>query len=216
MTAKKDTVRPKIYRSYADTIRLHVIPDLGRIVLSRLTATDVRAMMAERANAGVRAPTIRYAVVVLRIALNDAAREGLPRNVAALVKMPKVEKHKLTPLARDQAAALLSASTEDRMEGIYAVAISTGLRQGAILGLRWGDLDLEGGTLTVQAQLQREDGKMQRILVKTSESNRTILLPGHNCRTHAAADTAQRGTPLGGVALEGNALRLHVCRRHAN
>jgi len=178
LIGKEPAVRPTTYRSYKDTVTLHVMPHIGHIVLTRLSPTDVQKMMRALTSGGAKPPTVRYAVRVLRIALNDAARmELIGRNAAALVKPPKAEKHRVVPLTLEQATKLLEKASDDRMEGIYVLAVALGLRQGELLGLAWNDISLDAGTLTVRAQLQRRDGKMQRVALKTEESRRTLALP---------------------------------------
>jgi len=177
--SKGGTVRPNTLKSYRDTVRLHITPEIGRIALTRLSPQDVRAMMTARAKAGVAPPSVRYAVRVLRIALGDAMRmELVPRNVATLVKPPKVAKKDVRILTPAEATALLTAATDDRMEAVYAVAVSMGMRQGEVLGLMWDDIDFDAGKVTVRCQLQREGGALVRVEVKTDKSRRTLALPG--------------------------------------
>ena len=52
----------------------------------------------------------------------------------------------------------LDAVAEDRLEGLFVLALATGLRQGEALGLKWDDVDLVGGSLTVRRALQRVNG----------------------------------------------------------
>ena len=66
----------------------------------------------------------------------------------------------------------------DGRGGRRLMVLALGLRQGEALGLRWTDVDLERGTLRVQKQLQRIDGKLQLTEPKTERSRRTIALPG--------------------------------------
>jgi integrase len=67
-------------------------------------------------------------------------------------KNAKIEMHPLTP---EQARNLLKEVRGDRLEALYTLAITTGLRQGELFGLRWQDVDLDSGTLSVRQQLIR-------------------------------------------------------------
>src|SRR5947209_3596690 len=81
---------------------------------------------------------------VLRNALGRAVRWGLiPRNVAALADPPTVSEYEARFLSIDEARAFLAAARGDRLEALYSVALSLGLRQGEALGLRWEDVDLD-------------------------------------------------------------------------
>ena len=61
---------------------------------------------------------------------------------------------------------------------LYSVALTSGLRQGEALGLRWQDVDLAMGYLHIKKQLQRVQGEFQLVERKTPRSRRTLALPG--------------------------------------
>ena len=93
---------------------------------------------------------------VLRVALSDAERLDLvPRNVAKAAKPPGLSRTERRALTPAEARTLLSAIVGDRLEPLFVMAIATGLRRGELLGLRWADVDLDAGVLTVQQTLQR-------------------------------------------------------------
>ncbi len=84
-------VSEKTLNTYADTVRLHITPSLGRKVLRRLTVSDVDQLLAWKRSAGYSANTVRIIRAVLRRALRQAEREGLvSRNAAALSVAPRV------------------------------------------------------------------------------------------------------------------------------
>lgn len=121
---------------------------------------------------------MQYTRAVLRKALNQALRWGLvTKNAATLADPPKAEPREIRPLDPDEARRFLDAARGDRLEALYSVALSLGLRMGEILGLRWEDVDLDARTLTVRKQLQRLDGKPQLVDLKTRQSRRTLALP---------------------------------------
>jgi len=175
---KKETVRPATYKSYSDTVRLHITPHIGHKILTKITPVDVRRLLSDLATSGVKPPSVRYTRTVLRAALNQAVRwELVSRNVAALVTPPKVQQREVHPLTMQEAATFLKAAKGDVREGVFAVAVATGLRQGELLGLVWDDVDLDAGVLKVRFQLQRFEGKLQRVPLKTEHSRRTLDLP---------------------------------------
>lgn len=77
------------------------------------------------------------------------------RNMATLTDPPRQNGREIHALTRDQARALLDGTRGDAMEALYVTALGTGLRQGELLGLRWPDIDLSRGELTVRHSLQR-------------------------------------------------------------
>lgn len=180
----RPAVRPKTYESYAQVARLYLVSALGKHQLAKLQPDHVQAMMntllttGGQSRAGVSPRTVQYARAVLRKALNQALRWGkVSRNVATLVDPPKSVRHEMQALTPEQATAFLTAAQGDWLEALYRVALSLGLRQGEILGLRWEDVDLDKERLSVRKQLQRLDGTPQLVDLKTRQSRRTIALP---------------------------------------
>ncbi len=103
---------------------------------------------------GVSPQSASHIRAVLRNALNTAMRWGLiGRNVAALVDSPPVPKREIKALSVSGAKAILDAVKGDRLEGLFTIALALGLRQSEALGLRWSDIDLDGGSLRVERVL---------------------------------------------------------------
>ncbi len=171
-------VRPKTHHSYAQLVRLHVKPALGHHQLTKLEPKHVQAMLNAKLASGLSPRTVQYIRAVLRRALGQAFKWGLvARNVAVLVDPPRSIHHETQFLPPFQARVLLEVVRGDRLEALYSVALALGLRQGEALGLRWRDVDLERGTLSVRTALQRVNSKLQLVEPKTERSRRTLPLP---------------------------------------
>lgn len=175
----RPTVRPKTLRTYSDFVAQHLDPALGKITLAKLSPDDVRSFMKMKMNEGLSATTVRHLRDTLRCALNVAMKDGLVmRNVAALVDAPRAQQaNERLVLTPEDARKFLLAVQGHRLEALFSVALSLGLREGEVLGLRWSDIDLEPGLLTVRYQLQRVNGSLQLVEPKTERSRRTIVLP---------------------------------------
>ena len=219
-------VRPSTYRSYEQNIRLYLIPALGRRSLARLTPREVQAFLDAKAQETTRtgrpfsAASLQRMRAVLRQALGQAeAWDQLPRNVAKLARPPKGARRRARILTAAQADALLAAIRGDRLETLYRVALTLGLRQGEVLGLRWERVDLATGTLAVREAMQRVKGVgLVAVEPKSEAGIREIKLPRflvallreHRQRQDAARGAATRwadrnlvfctryGTPLDG------------------
>ena len=114
---------------------------------------------------------------VLRSALNTAVRmQMIERNPAALAEGPRQVKPERRMLTVEEARALLEAVKADRLAALYRLAISLGMRQSEIIGLRWQDVDLEAGTLRVRQTLQRIGKEIVVKEPKTERSRRTLAL----------------------------------------
>jgi integrase len=191
--------RPRTAESYADTVRLYLIPAIGRVPLAKLEPEHVRRMLADLAERRtLSATTLRYARSVLRTALGQALREGkVLRNVATLVDAPAKVQRELRPLSRDQVRTFLEGIRGDRLEALYTVALGCGLRQGEILALRWSDVDLERGELSVRHTLQRFTRELAP--TKTERSRRTLRLPHRVTEALIAHREQQKVVPLSGL-----------------
>jgi integrase len=149
---------------------------LGRIRVKNLTPTHVRGLHREKLDAGLAPATVRKIHSTLHKALSQAVSDGLiPRNAAA-IKAPRPDPEELHPLSADEASALLKAARGERFEALYMLAITTGLRRGELLGLRWRDVDLEYGVLRVGRALVREGGRYRLGATKTKRGHRSIRL----------------------------------------
>ncbi len=150
----RDTVRQRTYERYEQLVRVHLKPAFGRVRLGALSPAHVRALYREKLDAGLSPRTVRYVHVTLSKALKQAAADGLiPRNAAASVKAPKPAKKEITPLSREQVGAFFAAVSGERLEPLYVLAVTAGLREGEILGLKWEDVDLDSGMLQVRRSL---------------------------------------------------------------
>jgi len=177
----KETRRPNTYQMYERAMRLHVIPFIGSIRLTRLTAQDVQAMLTRLGHAGsLSAHSIRLIRQTLNTALEQAVRWRLvPYNVVPLTTPPPQERVPETQmfLTPAQARQLLQTARGDRLEALYRVALALGLRRNEMLGLRWQDVDFEHGTLRVEMQLQYITGyPLALVPPKSASSRRTLPL----------------------------------------
>ena len=177
-TTAKPRLRPRTLTGYQQHIETHVIPALGTLRLHALSPQQVQAMLAGLQLKGLSASTIRGVRAVLRAALGDAVRWGVvARNAAALAYGPRVQRPQFTVLSTEQARSFLEVIEGDRLEAFFTVAVASGLRLGELLGLRWKDVDLAGGTLTVRQALQRIGKQLQFVEPKSERSRRRVSLP---------------------------------------
>jgi integrase len=173
----KSQIRPSSWRRYSDLVRVHPIPALGKTVLSKLTAQQVQLFYTRKVNSGLSPTTVHHIHGMLHRALKDALRLGLvQRNVTEMVNAPRREHHEMATLSEEQSRQLLDAVAGDRFEALYVLALTTGMRQGELLALRWQDVDLEGATLQVRINVQEAGGKYILAEPKTSYSRRRIAL----------------------------------------
>ncbi len=183
LTAWLDTVKPTVRESawirYEQLVRVHLIPGLGRHTLAKLTAHHVQAFYAAKLAEGrISATTVRRCHDVLHHALHDAMRLDLVRrNVTELADAPRAVETEMRYLSLEQVARLIAAAQEDRLGALYVLAVTTGMRKGELLALRWRDVDLTCGTVSVRASLTRTTSGYIIGKPKTKRSERTLTLP---------------------------------------
>jgi|tagenome__1003787_1003787.scaffolds.fasta_scaffold20920142_3 integrase len=180
-------LRESTYAAYESNVRLHISPRIGKRRLDKLSARDVRLMLDDLRTNGRRPRLVQYVHATLRAALEHAVREELvARNVARLVKVPRPQPAEREALSVEDAKTLLKAAEGERLHALYVVVLLLGLRRSEVTGLRWRDVDLDSGTLTVRQTLHRTSEGLKFLPPKTQRSRRTVPLPP------AAADALNR------------------------
>ena len=171
-------LKDRTKHDYADMVRLHLEPELGGIQLIKLAPLDIRAMLNRKRKAGLGPRRCQYIHAVLRLALGQAEGDGLVhRNVAKLVKVSGGPRVEIRPFTEEEARTFLAAVRDQRLEALYVTALTLGMRQGEILGLRWDDVDLDQGMLAIRRTLVRINGVVSFPEPKTERSKRVLWLP---------------------------------------
>lgn len=154
----------------------YAIAHIGRIRLEDLQPEHITTMQTALKK-DLSARTVMHVRSVLRTALNVARRwHYIASNPASDVDPLPVPTAPQVALTVAQARALLETVDGHRLSALYHVALLLGLRKGELLGLRWADLDLERGRLTVAQQIVAIKGKVQASTPKSATSHRTLPL----------------------------------------
>ncbi|TMD04188.1 MAG: site-specific integrase [Chloroflexi bacterium] len=196
LAGARSQLRHRTWVRYEQLARLHVLPALGAIPLGRLEPSDVKVMQQRMLEAGASPSSTRQARAVLHGALTEAVRWGLvARNVAALVRPPQKPAHEMRTLTQPEVGALFAAAAGDRLEALWVLAATVGMRQGELLGLRWRDVDLDRGVLGVCGSLTRGPQGLMITDPKTARSRRRVALPAiavEALRRHRATQAGER------------------------
>jgi len=189
-------LRGSSLRRYGDYVRVHLIPGLGKVPLVKLSAQQVQLFYARKLGEGLSATTVHHMHGVLHRALKDALRMGLvQRNVTEMVRAPRRAATEMVTLSEEQVRRFLDAVTGDRFEALYVLAVTTGMREGELLGLRWQDIDLERVAVQVRMNVQETEGPYILAETKTAYSRRSIALTQvavTALRSHRDAQTEER------------------------
>jgi integrase len=153
---------PGSVQRYWQLAEQQIIPHLGAVLLQKLRPAHLTDWHATLLTAGgqdgrpLSARTVAAAHRVLRLLLARAVTNELAsRNVAAVVKPPKVEDKEVEILKADQIEAALVALAGHTLEPIAVLALGSGARRGELLALRWRDLDLDGASMRIERSLEQ-------------------------------------------------------------
>jgi integrase len=175
LDAVKGSVRPRTWQRSEEVVKLHLKPTIGHHRLEKLNAMQVQALYGRKLEEGLSPRTVEIVHATLRKALGQAVKWMLvPRNVADAATPPRQTRSEITALSRGQARVLLEAARGDRLEAFWVLAVTTGMRNGELLGLQWRDVDIEARTLRVRRSVF--NGAVSS--PKTAAGNRTIRLTG--------------------------------------
>lgn len=193
----KPSVKVKTYEGYESIVRVRVIPRIGARQLTRLTPLDLQTLYTDLQEAGLSSRSVQHTHRVLHRALTQAVRWNMTlRNPCDGVTPPQAIRKELCILNQEQVTTMLDATRDHPWHALYALAVTTGMRLGELLGLRWSDVDLESGRLAVRRALQRQNvAGLVFIEPKTARSRRSILLSQRaiaTLRRHRSRQNEQR------------------------
>lgn len=180
-------------------IEAHLVPGLGAHKLTDLKPIHLQSYYSVKLDAGLSSTTVREHHNMLHAALRHAVRlQLLTVNPADSVVPPRIARKEMHYLDAGESAAMLRAAAGTRLYMALLLALGTGMRRGELLGLRWSDVELDGGTLIVTQTVQEAFGQLHIKEPKTAKSQRRITLPAlvvdalRAYRTEQAKETLAR------------------------
>jgi len=164
--------------NYATMSRCHIEPaPFGAIQLARLRPSDVDRLLLSLRSAKLADATVARVFNVLRLALNDAVRDGLvARNPTEGMRQPRVRRKEATFLSAEETRRVIAAAAGSRYEPVMAMIAALGLRRGEALALKWSEVDLDKSTARVIGTLSRMEGELVVTEPKTEKSRRVLAL----------------------------------------
>lgn len=183
----KDTSFTRYYNLYKNYIQN---TSLGKLKLQDFKAAHLQKYYNNLLNLGVTPTTIKQLNGKIKTCLGEAERqEYISKNYAKIVTLPKIEVNKeIKVLTKEEQNRFLEAIKGHELEMLYIIALSTGIRKGEIRGLKWSDVNLTKGEITVNRTISNiaiyENGeivgwKLVEQTPKTKNSIRTIPLPNN-------------------------------------
>lgn len=175
--------KPKTIEFYRHLSEKHVIPAIGSIPLSQLKPAHIQKMVTVKStggrldgkSGGLSQRTVQAMVSMIRQALDQAVRwEYTPRNAAVGVKAKTPARNKPLCWSKAEATKFLKTAKTHRLYPLYLTALTTGLRRGELLGLRWKDVDIINNKLSIKQTLVQSGAGPIFSTPKTEGSERTI------------------------------------------
>lgn len=184
----KPDVTASTWKNYSQHVRLHIIPILGNLRLGSIkpahidaakTAWLTGARKDRRTDIpGLSPRTVGHIFSTLFTALNKAKRQRIIMvNPCDSVDPPKWERKEFRTITHKTAPALLAAFKESAISAAVVTDIGTGMRRGELLALRWSDVDLDRGMVTVTRAVEYINREIRFKEPKTKQSRRAIALP---------------------------------------
>ena len=183
----KGSVSSTTYERYKQLCDKHLKPTIGNIALNKLQAIRISelysvAMESGRIDGkgGLSKQTVLHMHRVLKRALSQAVKWGLiSRNPCdAVDNIPKPNKKERLTFTTEETLSLLEQLEGNRLQLPVLLAVTTGMRRGEILGLRWKDIDLDKKRLCIrQIVIETREYGLEVKQPKTDSSSRTIALP---------------------------------------
>jgi len=172
------SLRPRTLYLYSQTAERLIVPYLGTVPVQRLTPATVQSFYTRARQAGVSEWALMNAHKRLSQALTMALRQGIvQRNVCLLVTRPHHTSSERPTWDLAQARRFLAIAADSFHGPLWMMALSTGLRQGEVLALRWRDVHLDTRTLEVrQGSLRRTPAGVVAGMTKTLAGRRTVYL----------------------------------------
>ena len=177
----KNSIKDTTYLLYKYIVDKHIKPELGGMKLIMVTSIDVQKMYNKK-NEKFSAQTVHHMHNVLKQIFSNAISEKLRNNNPCdTAKLPKIKKQEMSVLTKEQINHLLDFSKNSkhysRLYSAYYLELSTGLRRGELLGLRWKDIDMKRELIKINQQLVKVGSQNYIRELKTETSqNRTIAV----------------------------------------
>ena len=178
LTTITPSVRASSHRRFREIIERHAIPMLGGIPLSKLLPAHIQGFEAQLLSSGLSASTVVLSHNVVHRAFEQAVRWRLiVRNPCDGVEPPRSTTPEMKTWNSEQARAFVTGAAGHPLEALWFLALTTGMRRGELLALRWEDVDFERGTLSVRRTLTRGENGFVFGEPKTKAGTRAVALP---------------------------------------
>jgi integrase len=153
LNSKEVVVRYSTMKLYRGQVKNHLNPLLGHLRINRIAFEVIENYKAQKLQDGMSVPTLNKTLTTLGAIMQYAVRARfVDHNIVRDVDRPRrnADKPEITVLKPEQIRVLLDATPSQKYQVLFMTAALTGLRQGELLGLKWGDIDWENNQTRVR------------------------------------------------------------------
>lgn len=158
----------------------HISPRLGKVLAKDISTSHIVSLRKYLEKYGLSPQSVKHCLGLVKRILRYATKVGAYTSSESIVfDMPVVDNCKTENMTYEQFAAYLKAIEEEPDQDAAAllkVALFTGMRKGALFGLRWDDIDFEKGFITLRGEVAKK-GKTERIPLNEHTRNTLEKLP---------------------------------------
>jgi integrase len=181
VSAANPNLKPRTVKRYREAINLHLKPSLGKVKLHALDALTIEGMYSRKLADGVSPSTIQLINAVLSSAMKRAVRLKLVQhNPCRDVELPRIEREEVEVFDPPEVRAILTAAKYDSLEACWILSLTTGMREGELIGLQVRDYDASNGTLAIRRTVYNgaegtPKSKRGRRIIKLPQAARDAL-----------------------------------------
>lgn len=190
---KVRNLKPSTIRDYRSTFKAHWIPEFGDRRLESITLDELQRCVAKKLESGVSPHRMVKLIMPLKTALKTATKWGYLRfSPATELQSPKFDTPEMDWFSPEEAHRLLEA-TDPYFVPLFKLMLMTGVRPGEALALRWKDLDLAHGLVSVRYTI--DSGEL--LPPKSGNARRRIAMPPELVKAIEEYKPSAPANPLG-------------------
>ena len=183
----RGTLKPSSWLSYEGSLRIHILPELGKYRLDEITKPMMKQLVVKMVEEGLAKDSIRLYLTSLGVLYNQAiddkvVSENPTKGLGRFYRQAKRKHEEISPLTEEESLLLLEKTLEYERKHypLFLCALHTGMRSGELAGIQWTDIDWNGKFLEVRRAINRF-GEVST--VKTKNGRRRIDLSDHLLET---------------------------------
>ena len=173
------TTRETTVAGYRWYVGKYIIPRIGHVPLKDLQAAHIQSLYADMLAEGLSPTTVAQAHRIIRRALGQGVKQGaLIRNVADATTPPRPARKEMRTLSEEDVARFLLVARQSPLYGVFLSLLYTGARRSEILALKWRNVDLVMGTITISRALHvLKGGRVVFSEPKSAKGRRQVAMP---------------------------------------